>query len=830
MSLEKIKAIVGIEDDEKLDEFVFWFKREHELEDDEILPMLRLLQKNGKLEDTIEEFNELMKEVEEFENAEDNVLDLKKDSESSKVLPFPKKSNLDEKELREYYGDEDYEEYEDTEADFNEHKEKLREIGGKIGENVKQFFDVPLSAKEKAEYRAFEMCLKIIAPSLKKTQIAVENETPIYDYKLKNAGFFMKCLYWFCLGATSFTWKYAIIVYALVILPRLFGHLLLVSDITLLCLFIRGIKLDKNRPAELWQKVQDDAERKLRLARGESGVVIDAPVSVEDLHWRDRDYDKSAQEIIDMTEALMMENPDIIRDIQDVKQEGKFLYIYLEANRKDFERHFPASFLSLEYNRIVTIKFDLMEKKNKGETVLLKFHNYMVPAYSKEELRQKKREQVISDVGMNEPVVTQVLDLEKENVNPYADRWATFFRSHFSQQIKDRLLIPRYEDLGATEIHVMPYDNISYNEYESKKLLIEAAIKKTIYAIHRNYKGDIGTTAIEFAKKNTLDSYGFDECPISPKPSVLTLGKSIKGAVYWDLEKEPHGMIIGTTGAGKSVALNNLILQAVNKKMLLYFVDFKDGIEFGIFEKKGYRVIDTRENFLKFVEQLHNEMVWRNRTLKRAERKSLSSYNEWARENGLEEIPRIIVFIDEYADVTAKKDEIAKEATEYVDRLLAKARASGIHILFGTQRPDADIFGGGKARNNIAMRLCGKMKDARSSQLAINSDDAYSKIPDHNFGGYFIKSTEDGNVLIRTPFEEDVKFSQRIDQWSNNPFENYRLHTSEQVEDESSKVIPISTRSALNLVKEPVSGETKRFTNTIGNPKVEDEDDYWKNV
>lgn len=195
-------------------------------------------------------------------------------------------------------------------------------------------------------------------------------------------------------------------------------------------------------------------------------------------------------------------------------------------------------------------------------------------------------------------------------------------------------------------------------------------------------------------------------------PLTIALGKDISGMVKtFSLVKIPHLLVAGTTGSGKSVCINSIIMSLIYKyspdDVKLILVDPKR-VEFSMYNHLPHllmpNVITDSEKALNALSWCADEMDRRYIVFANARVKNLEEYNESEEvlEGKAEKMPYIIFIIDELADLlmTSKK-----EAEEYICRILQKARASGIHMILATQRPSVDVVTG-KIKANLNARIC----------------------------------------------------------------------------------------------------------------------------
>ncbi len=172
-----------------------------------------------------------------------------------------------------------------------------------------------------------------------------------------------------------------------------------------------------------------------------------------------------------------------------------------------------------------------------------------------------------------------------------------------------------------------------------------------------------------------------------------TIGKN----VTIDLVKMPHLLIAGSTGAGKSVALNTMLTSLLccctpqNLKLIL--VDPKR-LEFASYENIPHLLFpiatESREviNILKWVVQ---EMEQRYLIMSETEVKNIAEYHVYCQQNNLPHLPYLVIVIDELADLMMTA---GKEVENLIIRIAQKARAAGIHLIVATQRPSVDVITG----------------------------------------------------------------------------------------------------------------------------------------
>lgn len=210
----------------------------------------------------------------------------------------------------------------------------------------------------------------------------------------------------------------------------------------------------------------------------------------------------------------------------------------------------------------------------------------------------------------------------------------------------------------------------------------------------------------------------------------IALGKDISGAVKtFSLIKVPHLLIAGTTGSGKSVCINAIILSLIYRyspdEVKFILVDPKR-VEFSMYNNLPHllmpNVITDSEKALNALLWCVDEMERRFIVFANARVKNLEEYNasEEVLEGRAEKLPYLIFIIDELADLlmTSKK-----EAEDYICRILQKARAAGIHMILATQRPSVDIVTG-KIKANLSARICFALMTSADSKTVLDQGGA----------------------------------------------------------------------------------------------------------
>ncbi len=224
--------------------------------------------------------------------------------------------------------------------------------------------------------------------------------------------------------------------------------------------------------------------------------------------------------------------------------------------------------------------------------------------------------------------------------------------------------------------------------------------------------------------REVIESSEFKE---HKSPVAVALGKDITGAVIVaDLAKMPHALIAGQTGSGKSVCINSIITSLLYKSspkdVRLILVDPKM-VELNVYNGIPHLmtpvVTDPKKaaGALQFVVR---EMEKRYETFAKRKVKDIVRYNEVAKENGDETMPRIVVIVDELNDLML----VARgEVEDSVMRIAQLARAAGIYLILATQRPSVNVITG-VIKANIPSRIAFAVASGVDSKTILDSTGA----------------------------------------------------------------------------------------------------------
>ncbi len=225
--------------------------------------------------------------------------------------------------------------------------------------------------------------------------------------------------------------------------------------------------------------------------------------------------------------------------------------------------------------------------------------------------------------------------------------------------------------------------------------------------------------------RTLIDSEGFS----SAKSRITgVLGKDITGEnCYMDIAKMPHVLIAGTTGSGKSVCLNSLIMSILYRakpdEVKLVMIDPK-AVEMKVYNGIPHLLVPVVTDPRKASGTLGwavTEMLRRYQLLGDYDVRNIDGYNELAeKDEGMEKLPQIVIFIDELADLMMAAPS---EVEDSICRLAQMARAAGMHLVIATQSPRADVITG-LIKANVPSRIALKVASNVESRIILDMQGA----------------------------------------------------------------------------------------------------------
>ena len=317
-----------------------------------------------------------------------------------------------------------------------------------------------------------------------------------------------------------------------------------------------------------------------------------------------------------------------------------------------------------------------------------------------------------------------------------------------------------------------------------------------------------------------LSSVEYDE---SKSPLTIALGKDISGsAVVADLGSMPHLLLAGTTGSGKSVALNSILMSILFKaspeQVRFILIDPKM-LELSVYEDIPHLlcpVITDMKEASSGLKWCVNEMERRYRLMAELEVRNLNGYNKrvqeavksnnpipdptWKSEGEddtstaplLEELPYIVIAVDELADLMMI---VGKTAEQLITRIAQKARAAGIHMLLATQRPSVDVITG-LIKANISARTAFQVASKVDSRVILDQGGAEQLLGKGDM--LYLAAGTSIPQRVHGAFVGDNEVKRVVEDWSNRGTVNY----IEEVTQEEGEVIGMpGISSAVNSLE-----------------------------
>ncbi len=305
-------------------------------------------------------------------------------------------------------------------------------------------------------------------------------------------------------------------------------------------------------------------------------------------------------------------------------------------------------------------------------------------------------------------------------------------------------------------------------------------------------------------KRNTVFLREVIDCDMfryHPSPLTIALGKDIEGnPVIADLKKMPHLLVAGTTGSGKSVWLNAMIIsilyKAKPKDVRFIMIDPKM-LELSNYEGIPHLLTEVITNMKSASDVLRwciNEMERRYKIMSAFGVKNLSSYNKKIQKNNkisppiisisenntisddnstniiLKKEPYIVIIIDEFADLIMTS---GKQVEELIVRLTQKARAAGIHLILATQRPSVDVITG-LIKANIPARIAFSVSSKIDSRTILDQNGAESLLGMGDM--LYLPSNSSIPIRVHGAFVQDQEVENVVKDWKKKGKPSYIDH------------------------------------------------------
>lgn len=296
--------------------------------------------------------------------------------------------------------------------------------------------------------------------------------------------------------------------------------------------------------------------------------------------------------------------------------------------------------------------------------------------------------------------------------------------------------------------------------------------------------------------------------------------------ISYPVSEAPHMIVSGSTGSGKSVGVN-YILSSISYNGKPSEIEFAlldpKKVEFTIYENHPCNIVKPITNpqdsvtFLKYAVYHMND---RYDEISKAKVRDIDAYNKKARKKNKPIMKKLIIVIDEYAELVMAE----KEVEQYVTRLTQMGRASGIHLILATQRPSVDVLTG-LIKNNMDTRIAYKLSSSIDSKVAL---DGYGAEKLNGKGDSLLRwqgqepfVRMQGGFLVDEEVENIVEYL--ADNFESNPIVDYKARVNREegqdVEEESNELFAAQT--ALNNARQGFEKENSAIETQSEEPFIE---------
>lgn len=248
------------------------------------------------------------------------------------------------------------------------------------------------------------------------------------------------------------------------------------------------------------------------------------------------------------------------------------------------------------------------------------------------------------------------------------------------------------------------------------------------------------------------------------KKLLVGLGKKISGeAMQIELNKMPHLLVAGSTGSGKSVCINSIVtsilLRATPEEVKFLMVDPKK-VELNVYNDIPHLlspVVTDPKKAAAALQKVVRIMEERYELFADNFVRNMEAYNDFARANEKEELPYIVVIIDELADLMVVA---SKEVEEAIMRLAQMARAAGIHMIVATQRPSVDVITG-VIKSNIPSRIAFAVSSQVDSRTILDMGGAERLVGKGDM--LYLDATENKPVRVQGAYVSETEIEKIVD-------------------------------------------------------------------
>lgn len=327
-------------------------------------------------------------------------------------------------------------------------------------------------------------------------------------------------------------------------------------------------------------------------------------------------------------------------------------------------------------------------------------------------------------------------------------------------------IVRTYSGPVVTTFEFRPAANVKVSRIQNLQDDLSMALKATSIRIQAPIPGkDVVGIEIPNNKIQTIylrEIFESEEFRNSNANLPIALGKDVIGnPVIEDLATLPHLLIAGTTGSGKSVGINAMILSLLYKhtpKELRFIMIDPKFLEFGLYKDIPHLltpIITDPKKAIIALSKAVEEMNRRYELMDKAKVKTIVGFNELAKKNGEEKLPYIVIIIDEFADLMIMG---GREAEQFLISLAGKARASGIHLIIATQRPTVNVVTG-LIKGNLPSKISYRVGSKIDSKVILDETGAEALLGK----GDMLFSKTNNIVRLHAPYNDEREIERIVD-------------------------------------------------------------------
>lgn len=455
---------------------------------------------------------------------------------------------------------------------------------------------------------------------------------------------------------------------------------------------------------------------------------IDFDIPTNDEHINENNINKQKEEKIDDVVPTFSSNEETIN--KDIKEE------YFE---NEFVENTPKNTPlkeSEEFSFEEEIKFNDNEKVNIDNEI----HKEEIKVEVAPKVEVKEEIKKPSEIKVSQPkaVIKPIFNLPSFSLLDYHENDDDVAKNDESTLATTNIINQTFIDfgIGAEVVGHTIGPSVTRYDVKLKPNVLVSSVTKVMDNLAINLSGKMlrferivpgkPTSGLEIPNdiRTTVGlREAIEKMPKGEKYNLsIPLGKGISGEViHCNIKKAPHLLVGGGTGSGKSIFMHSAILSLIMRNtpetLRLLLIDPKK-VELNYYDDIPHLIcpnISEGKEACVALKKLVDEMERRYALCREYRVREIAEFNAKAKTLGLETIPYIVIFIDEYAEL----NEMCKEIRDPVVRLAQKARAAGIHLVIATQRPTVNVIDG-VIKANLPCRIALKVSAGMDSQVILD--------------------------------------------------------------------------------------------------------------